>query len=146
MEDIMFVPMPKCTYTDEYYLPAGVDAMAMIQGGKNPEGAAAFLKCRRIASVDPATLEIQKKQFYEEYKWTEEMMDMYLKVKEMTNEHPVIDFYGAVSASLYGYIHNPMKEAFNSGASWAQTKESIKGAAEGEIDKANTALKNRTTE
>lgn len=145
MEDIMFVPMPKCTYTDEYYLPAGVDAMAMIQGGKNPKGAAAFLRCRRIASTDPSTLEIQRKQFYEDYKWTEEMMDMYIKVKEMTNEHPVIDFYGAVSSTLYGYIHNPMKEAFNSGASWTQTKESIKGGAEDEIKKANEALSNRNS-
>lgn len=139
-DEIMFVPMPKCTYTDEYYLPAGVDAMAMVKGGKNPEGTAAFMKCRRIAATDPATLEIQKNQFYEDYKWTEEMMDMYIKVKEMTNENPVFDFYGAVSSELYGYVHNPMKEAFNAGVSWTQTKESIKGGVQSEIDKANEKL------
>lgn len=140
MEDIMFVPMPKCTYVDKHYLPAGVDAMAMVQGSKNPEGAAAFLKCRRIASTDPQTLEIQRNQFYEDYKWTEEMMDMYIKVKEMTNENPVFDFYGAVSSNLYSYVHNPMKEAFNAGVSWTQTKESIKGGVQSEIDKANKTL------
>ncbi len=142
-DEIMFVPMPKSTYTDKHYLPAGVDAMAMVKGGKNPEGTAAFMKCRRIAATDPATLEIQKNQFYEDYKWTEEMMDMYLKVKEMTNENPVFDFYGAVSSDLYGYIHNPMKEAFNSGASWTQTKESIKGGVEAELEKANKILADR---
>jgi hypothetical protein len=117
--------------------------MAMVKGGKNPEGTAAFMKCRRIAATDPATLEIQRNQFYEDYKWTEEMMDMYIKVKEMTNENPVFDFYGAVSADLYGYIHNPMKEAFNAGVSWTQTKESIKGGVDAEIEKANKVLADR---
>ena len=142
-DEIMFVPMPKSTYADKHYLPAGVDAMAMVKGGKNPEGTAAFMKCRRIAATDPATLEIQRNQFYEDYKWTEEMMDMYIKVKEMTNENPVFDFYGAVAADLYGYIHNPMKEAFNAGVSWTQTKESIKGGVDAEIEKANKVLADR---
>ena len=140
MDDIMFVPMPKCPYVDEYYLPAGVDAMAMVQGSKNPEGAAAFLRCRRFSSTLPETLEIQRTQFKEDYKWTDEMFEMYDTVKEMTDANPVFDFYGAVSSKLYSYVHNPMKEAFNQGISWTQTKEEIKGGVQKEIDKANETL------
>lgn len=137
MEDIMFVPMPKCTETDKYYTSVGLSAYSMVAGGKNPEGVKAFMECARIAADSDEVLEIQKKQFFEEYGWTQEMYDMLLDIKELSLENPVVEFYNAVSLEVYELINNPMKKTYNEGASWTQTKEEIRYAVEAELDKAN---------
>lgn len=140
IDDIMFVPMPKCTYTDEYFLPTSVSAYALCKQAPNPEAVGAFLKCAKIASTDESVQAIAKTQLFEDYGWTDEMYDMLQTVQDMTNEHPVIDFYGAVSATLYDLINNPMKESYNQGISWTVTKESIMFQVDAELEKANAAL------
>ena len=140
--EIGFAPMPRCEDADEYYIPTSVTAFSLISGAKNPEGVAAYLQCARIAQSDDRVAEIAKQQYMEDYSWTEEMYESLVKTKEMTNEHPMIEFYSAVSPDLYDIMNNPIKDSFNNGASWAQTKESIKGSVEAELDKANARLAN----
>lgn len=139
-EDIMFVPMPKCPYVDDYYLPAAITGFSLCAGAKNPEGVGAYLKCAMLARDDETAKEISKKQLFEDYHWNQDMYDMQQKVVEMTAEHPMFEFYTAVSAKLNDLINNPMKETFNNGVSWTQTKESMKAAVQGEIDKVNADL------
>ena len=139
-DEIGFAPMPKCPDADEYYLPTSVTAFALVSGAQNPEGVAAYLQCARIAQSDERVAEIAKKQYEEDYSWTEDMYESLLKTREMTDAHPMIEFYSAVSPDLYDLMNNPIKESFNSGASWSQTKESIKGSVDAELEKANDKL------
>ncbi len=140
MEDVMLVPMPKCTYTDEYYLPAVVVGYSICKGAKNPEGVGAYLNCE-MASIDSeAGKEIGRRQAFEEHGWTQEQYDMFELVQEMTNEHPVFEFYSAVTEAVNEAIHNPMKECYNNGVSWTQTKESIRNEVQSYLDDANAKL------
>ncbi len=140
MEDIMFVPLPKCPYTDEYYLPSIVDGFALCKGAKNPEGVGAYLNCAMASRDSEIAKEIGMKQAFEEYGWTQEQYDMLETVRDLTNANPVIEMYNAVNDSVAGYINNPMKESYNSGASWTQTREQIRSAVQAELDDANAKL------
>lgn len=140
MEDVMFVPMPKCPDADEYYLPARISGFSLIKGAKNPEGVAAYLNCEMAARDSEIADEIGKRQAFDEYGWTQEQWDMLEKVTDMTTEHPVIEMYNAVTPTIADYINNPMKEAYNSGVSWTQTRDAIRGAVQTELDNANAIL------
>lgn len=140
MEDVMFVPMPKYPGADEYYLPAIVEGFSLCKGAKNPEGVGAYLNCAMASRDSEAAKEIGKRQAFDEYGWTQEQWDMLETVRDLTNEHPVIEMYNAVNDAVAGYINNPMKEGYNSGASWTQTKEQIRAAVQAELDDANAKL------
>lgn len=140
MEDVMFVPMPKCPDADEYYLPARVSGFSLCKGAKNPEGVAAYLNCAIATRDSEAAKEIGKTQAFEEYGWTQEQWDMFELVNEMTAENPVVEMYNAVTSNVADLINNPMKEGYNSGASWTQTRETIRAAVQAELDEANAKL------
>ncbi len=140
MEDVMFVPMPKCPDADKYYLPAIVEGFSLIKGAKNPEGVGAYLNCAMASRDSEAAKEIGKRQAFDEYGWTQEQYDMYELIRDMTNEAPVIELYNAVNDAVAEYINNPMKEGYNSGASWTQTKEMVRSAVQAELDEANAKL------
>lgn len=138
--DVMFVPMPKFTETDEYYLPARVSGFSLCKGAKNPEGVAAYLNCAMATRDSEAAIEIGKRQAFEEYGWTQEQWDMYCLVNDMTAEHPVIEMYNAVTTNVADLVNNPIKESYNSGASWTQTREAIRASVQAELDSANELL------
>ena len=52
----------------------------------------------------------------------------------------MIEMYNAVSSNVADLVNNPMKEAYNSGASWTQTRETIRAAVQAELDTANKKL------
>lgn len=138
--EIMFVPMPKDPKADEYYLPSGVDAYALCKSAPNPEGAAAFMKCKLMAVGDEKTQEIAEKQYREDYCWTDEMIDMWHTTKELTNENPVIDFYAGTSSDIYDLVHNPIKDASYNGKEWSTTRDEISSAVQNEIDALNKEI------
>ena len=142
MEDVMFVPMPKCPGADNYYLPARVSGFSLCKGAPNPEGVAAYLNCAMATRDSEVAKEIGKKQAFEEYGWTQEQWDMFEKVNAMTAEHPVVEMYNAVSQLIADYVNNPMKEGYNSGASWVQTRDSIRNSIQLELDTVNGQLNN----
>lgn len=140
MEDVMFVPMPKCPDADAHYLPARVSGFSLCKGAPNPEGVAAYLNCAMATRDSEVAKDIGKRQAFEEYGWTQEQWDMFELVNEMTAEHPVVEMYNAVTGKVADLINNPMKESYNSGASWTQTRESIRAAVQAELDQANEKL------
>lgn len=142
MEDIMFVPMPKCPQTEEYYLPSVIKGFAIPTGAANPEGTAAYLNCVMTCRDNEKAIQIEHDQIFEDYGWTQEMYDMLLKTRELTEQHPVFEYYKAVNDNVYDIILNPSKESYNQGTPWAQTVEEIKYAVQTELDAANEKLKN----
>lgn len=139
-DEIMFVPMPRCPSADAYYLPSAVYGFSLIAGAHNPEGVAAYLDCCIRCRDSEVAADIFKKQLYEDYGWTDEMYDMLLKTRELTAAHPMIEFYNAVNDNVADLINNPMKESYNAGVAWSQTKEEIKMAVQAELDAANAEL------
>ena len=140
MEDIRFVPMPACPYADKYYLPTSITGFTLCSGAKNPEGVAAYLDCLMICRDNETALEIEHSQIFEDYQWTETMYNMLLKTREMTEEAPVIEFYTAVNDTVNDLVNNPIKETYNAGVAWSETKESIKMALQSELDSVNTRI------
>lgn len=140
MEDIMFVPMPRCPTADAYYLPAKLYGFNLCAGAKNPEGVAAYLDCAMICRDNETVKELELKQTFEDYQWTQEMYDMLLRVRKMTEEHPMVEFYSAVNETVNDIVNNPMKESYNAGIAWSETKESIKMQLQAELDTVNQKL------
>lgn len=140
MEDVMFVPMPKCPSADNYYLPARVSGFALCKGAPNPKGVAAYLNCAMAMRDSEVAKEIGQKQAFEEYGWTQEHWDMLEKVNKMTAEHPVFEMYNAVAPQVADYVNNPMKEAYNAGKSWVETRDSIRSPLQKLLDDANAKL------
>ena len=93
-----------------------------------------------MAVGDEKTQEIAEKQYREDYGWTDEMIDMWHKTKELTNENPVIDFYAGTSSDIYDLVHNPIKDASYNGKDWATTRDEISGAVQNEIDALNKEI------
>lgn len=144
MEDVMFVPLPKCPDADNYYLPARVSGFALCKGAKNPKGVAAYLNCAMASRDSEVAKEIGKRQAFEEYGWTQEQWDMFEKVNKLTAEHPVVEMYNAVTPTIADLINNPMKEGYNAGVSWVSTRESIRSKIETELKDANGKLQKAT--
>lgn len=140
MEDIAFVTMPRCPDADDYYLPTAIDAYSICKGAQNPEGVACWLYCQMVSRDDERAVEIGKNQLFEDYGWTEDMYQMLKTSQELTEQHPMIDFYAGVTPNLYDILHNPMQDTFNNGISWTQTKESIFNAVQAEVDMANAKI------
>lgn len=140
MDSVMFVPMPKCTKADEYYLPTSIAGFTICAGAPNPEGVGAYLDCVMQCRDSEVAKKIEQEQIFEDYQWTQEMYDMLQTVKDMTEEHPVIEFYTAVNDNVNDLINNPMKEGYNNEVPWSQTKESIKMAVQKELDTVNGKL------
>lgn len=139
-DEIAFVPMPRCPYADEYYVPTSIDAYALCKGAKNPEGVAAFLNCKMTVKHDEKAKEISKRQLFEDYGWTDEMYEMLQTVQDITEAHPVLDFYGGISGACLEAINDPAQASFNNGDSWTQTRESILPVIQAEVDTINKKM------
>lgn len=141
--EIMFVPMPRDENAEYWYQSAagGLDAYAMCMGAPNPEAVAAFINCKLTANSDESVKDINEKQLREDYGWTDEMIDMYEYCNELTNAHPVVDFYAAINSDVYNLLHNPIKDASYNGVNWYTTRDNISTAVQIYIDEANETLR-----
>ena len=135
--EIMFVPMPRDPAADEYYLPANMDAYALCKGAENPEGAAAFIKCKLIAEKDESALAITEKQYREDYGWTDEMFEMWYKVRELTDANPVVSLHMGLPSDVAAIVDDSIKQASFNGKDWNVTREEISGLTQTTVDELN---------
>ena len=140
VKDIGFVPMPKCPYIDEYYIPSRVTGYMMVSGAPNPEGVACYLYCEAAAVGSEEGEVITHDQYINEYGWTEDMWEMRNTIYDMAEEHPCFDFMKGISALMTDAIDNPSKDGYHNAVSWTQTREEIYNNVQSEVDKANAAL------
>lgn len=140
LDEIMFVPMPKDPEADKYYLPSSMDAYVLCKGAPNPEGAAAFMKCKLISAKDPNALSIEEKQYRTDYGWTDDMVDMWYKVRQLTDENPVINIHMGLTSDVANAVDDGLKQASFNGTDWAVTRESISGLADISIDETNKKI------
>ena len=138
--EVGFVPIPKCPSADALYVPARVNGYMLCSGAPNPEGFACMMYCEAAASDSQEAEDITKEQYFNEYGWTDEMWEMRQTMYDLLEEHPVFDFYKGVSLSTFDNLDNPSKDAYHNGTSWTQTKETIFGSVQSEVDKANASI------
>lgn len=143
-DEIMFVPTPRDENADAWYLTAhgGVDAYALCKGAPNPEAVAAYIKCLQVQVSDESVQQVNEEQLRTEYHWTDEMIDMDRYITELTNAHPVIDFYSAVNTDVTDMLSNSIKDASYNGTDWYSTRESLNEAVQTNVDAMNETLKN----
>lgn len=141
VKDVGFVPMPKCPYVDEYYIPARVTGYMLVSGAPNPEGVACYLYCEAAAVGSEEAEQITHDQYINEYGWTEDMWEMRNTIYDMLEEHPCFDFYIGVSAEMKEALDNPIKDSYHQGnIAWTQTKEEIYQRVQTLVDTANASL------
>lgn len=136
--DVMFVPMPTDPDSDIYYTSAGIDAYVIPMGAKNPEGAAAYLNCKKVAAQDPKTLQIGLDQLTNDYGWTQEMVDMKATITQMAQEHPVLEFYSAISADMQLMLDAATRGTMIPGEqTWTEIRSEWNEAVQAEVDAQN---------
>lgn len=138
--EIMFVPLPRDPKADNYYLPTQMDAYVLCKGAKNPEGAAAYMKCMLIAGNSDAAHEITVKQYREDYGWTDEMVDMWYKVKELTNAHPIINIYNGLDSNIAASFDDALKQTSYSGKEWSETTRELGTGVQKAVDEVNSTI------
>ena len=141
--EIMFVPMPRDPDADEYYLPANMDAYALCKGAENPEGAAAFIKCKLIAEKDESAIAITEKQYREDYGWTDEMFEMWYKVRELTDANPVVSLHMGLPSEVASIVDDQIKQASFSGKDWNVTREEISALVQTTVDDLNHVIEEK---
>lgn len=139
----MIVPTPRDENADAWYLTAhgGVDAYAFCKGAPNPEAVAAYIKCLQVQVNDESVQEVNEEQLRTEYHWTDEMIDMDRYITELTNAHPVVDFYASVNTDVTDMLTNSIKDASYNGTDWYSTRESLNDAVQTNVDAMNETLK-----
>ena len=137
----MFVPMPKDPESDEYYIPASMNAYCFVKGGSNPEGVAKYLDCKRLTLLNPDIKRIADQQFIDDYAWTEEMVEMKNTLDEMAMANPVIDFKNGITTDLASLIDDSGTgvRASGKGLPWNETLGALKDPVQTMIDEANNS-------
>lgn len=123
-ENVMFVPMPKDPNADEYYIPCGLDGYVLVKGGQNPEGVAKFAACKRVTITNDRANEIATEQLYNDYGWTDEMVEMLDKCHELARANPHYDFYTAVSSDITSILdsnENGVRAASKGQTQWSES-------------------------
>lgn len=138
-DEVFFVPMPKDPQSDEYYIPVGMEAYAFVKGGKNPEGVAKFLECKRFVLSDTETLAIADKQMKDDYGWTDEMFEMKDSMQALAEKNPVIDISKGVSADCGELLDNSLRLTAR-GTPWSETYDSINAVVDKYIEEVNDAV------
>ena len=147
-EDIMFVPMPRDESADAWYLSAtgGLDAYALCKGATNPEAVAAFVNCKLIEKNEESVQSVSEAELRDDYHWNDEMIEMDKYVKELTQQHPMIDFYTAVNSEVTDMLFNNVKDASYNGSDWYSIRDSVNGAVQTNIDDMNKVLEELRSE
>ena len=141
MDEIAFVPYPRDPSADAYYLPAGMEGYALCKGAPNPEGAAAYMKCKLLCNAE--TRDLEEKQYREDYGWTEEMIDMMHTANKLTDAHPTMPiFFKGIDKDYASGLDDALKQVTYSseGTDWASARDSVNMSIQTDIDEINKKL------
>lgn len=139
--EIMFVPMPKDPASDHYYQASRIHGYNLVQGAKNPEGVGAFLDCSKVAASDESIKQITIDTLRDEYKWSEDMLDMYQNVIQLAKDYPVLEFYGGVSEAVAKDFDQVSRGTMIPGEkSWTEMRAEYQESIAYRINQANNEL------
>ena len=141
--EVMFVPMPKDPDSDTYYISAKVSGYNLCHNAPNPEGFKAYMTCLKVAA-DNGGADIYEDQLKNEYKWTDEMIEMRQKMYQMVIDNPVYDIQDGVSPELKTLMQNVSQATMITGGdamSWTKCRSSNQSGVQWLLDDANKEIK-----
>lgn len=148
--EVMFVPMPDNTDNTPYYTSARINGYVLCNFAPNPEAFAAFMDCKRACAMDPGVIQIGKDQQKEDYKWSDEMIEMYQTICDMAKENPVFEFHQGVNDDLSTYFANSitsatMMETDEGTKTWTEVVTEWQGTVDYYVNEANTQIATEPT-
>ena len=138
---IMFVPMPKDPELDYYPIWSKIKGFNIVSGAQNPQGAAAYINCRRFIATDIYVEELNLHQLEKECGWTPEMCDMLYEIKKMAYQNPVFDFSMSVSDELSSQTDMLTRAVMIPGEkTWDEARDEYAQSIDTLVAEANNAL------
>lgn len=147
--EIMFVPMPTNPKGDTYYISSRVHGFNLCTGAPNPEGFAAFCAIQKYCDQSEDIKKIGDDQLRDNYKWTDEMIEMRHKLYDMAAENPVFDFQNGVSPDISSTMQNVSQASMISGGNqitWTECRETYETGLQYYIDKENKNIQTEPTD
>ena len=92
---------------------------------------------------DESALAITEKQYREDYGWTDEMFEMWYKVREMTDENPVVSLHMGLPTDVAAIVDDGIKQASFNGTDWAVTRESMSELTQQTVDELNAKIEEK---
>ncbi|MCD8095155.1 MAG: ABC transporter substrate-binding protein [Ruminococcus sp.] len=141
--EIMFCPMPKNPDSDTYYISSRFEGYVMCHNAPNPEGFACFMNCCMVCR--DSTDNITEETLVNEYKWTQEMIDMRNECLELCKTNPVIDIESGISSEMDAAMQNVTQATMVTGGNsetWTQCIEEYGGVIDYLIEETNEKIKN----
>jgi hypothetical protein len=108
----------------------------MVKGAQNPEGVAKYLDCKRFTLITDEAKSIADQQLYDDYGWTEEMVDMKNSMQELADANPIFDFSKGVSTDCGDLLDSNLRNAAR-GTPWNETYDAIFATVDTYIDEIN---------
>lgn len=147
--ELMFAPLPRDPQGDGiYYICSGIDAYAIVNNARNPEGVALLASCDRFKVIDPTVIDIDRMQLETTYMWNQDMLEMWDECYELAVANPRIDLTGDLPDNLntiVGNLGNGIIRSENP-STWAQLKEQNREAFEYYIDELNAMVADYVTD
>ncbi|MBR2305372.1 MAG: extracellular solute-binding protein [Ruminococcus sp.] len=146
--EVMFVPMPRLDDGDgKYYVSAGIHGFLLCKNAPNPKGFAAYMNCLQVAKQNAA--DIGEEQLRDEYKWTDEMIEMRKTVYQLAAENPVFDYQEGVTPELSTLMMTVNQATMVTGGgatTWSECVASNKTAVDYLIDECNSNISDVPTD
>jgi ABC-type glycerol-3-phosphate transport system substrate-binding protein len=144
--EIMFVPMPKNPDSDTYYISSRIEGYNLCKDAPNPEGFAAYMNCLMVCK--DSTQNITEDTLINEYKWTQEMVDMRETIYEMAAANPVFDLQDGVSSELSTQMESVSQATMLTGGNattWTQCLSEYEKSVDFLVNEANTKISDTPT-
>ncbi len=139
--EVMFVPLPAKDTESETYMSSRVNGYCLVTGAKNPEGYAAFMRCKKICATDESIRQIGIDTLTNDYGWTEEMLEMREECYRLSQEKPVFEFYNAISqdmTSVFGQLATGTSVTNGEQKTWAELREANMATVDYFVDDINS--------
>lgn len=143
-DEVMFVPMPKKPGTDKYYVSSRIQGFCLCSHAKNPEGYAAYAECAMRCANNEDVRNIGLDNLRDEYKWTDEMIEMRETIYDLAMENPVFDFQKGVSDDVDAQMNDISQATMitdGTSTTWTQCIEEHEIGLDFFINEANTKIK-----
>ena len=114
----------------------------MCRNAPNPDGFAAFMNCSMVCR--DSTKNIKEEQLMNEYKWTQEMVDMRNEVLELCKTNPVVNISSGVSSELNAAMQNVTQATMVTGGNsetWTECIEEYETMVNFYIKETNEKIK-----
>jgi hypothetical protein len=140
--------MPRLDDGDgKYYVSAGIHGFLLCKNAPNPKGFAAYMNCLQVAKQNAA--DIGEEQLRDEYKWTDEMIEMRKTVYQLAAENPVFDYQEGVTPELSTLMMTVNQATMVTGGgatTWSECVASNKTAVDYLLKEANESIGAETAE